>query len=253
MSDQNELPSLANVIRSAIESRLAEVHVSLPAKVLKYYEEEQRADVQPQLMRKYMDGTLMPLPTILNVPVAHPRSGNAIIHLPIEPNDIVQLVFCERSLDKWLAQGGITDPEDPRKHSLSDAWAYPGGYPFGKAIVPGDPKAIEMKNKEVELRVRSDGKVSIKAEEILLGDHSLTEKVAIASRVEARVAACEAGISQIVQDFTTHVTSIYTGHTHLESLPPATPTGPAVPPGVPPTAFSADSSVIGSDTVKLEV
>lgn len=250
MSDFNETPSLANVIRGAIEARLAELHVSLPGEIVKYYPAMQKADVQVHLQRMYSDGTLQTLPVILNVPVAHWRAGKSIVHMPIAKGDIVQLVFTERSLDKWKANGGITDPEDPRKHTLSDCIAYPGGYPFGQAYEVANPKALTIQNDTVEIQVRDDGKVSIKADEIFLGDHTLTEQVAIASRVEARVAACESGITQIVTDVN-NLTTAYIAHTHTTTLPGA-PTGPGLPTGIPPLPFMADTSVIGSDTVKLK-
>ena len=40
--------------------------------------------------------------------------------------DVVLLVFCSASLDKWLDRGGEVDPLSDRRHALSDAIAFTG-------------------------------------------------------------------------------------------------------------------------------
>jgi len=251
VSDLN--PSLEAFIERMMELRLADLHVSLPAKVIRYDAEKQQADVQPLLQRRYTDGRTVELPVITNVPVWHARAGTAIIHMPVKPDHIVQLVFSERSLDRWKSQGGrgAVDPADPRKHHLSDCVAYPGGYPFADASPVGDEDAIEIKNEDVELRVRADGKVSIKAPEILLGDHNLTEQAAIASRVEARLSALESGLSTLISEVTL-IASNYSLHGHPTNPIPVAP-GTVDLIAVPPGPFVPDTSVVGSDTVLVEV
>lgn len=158
-----EDPSLEEVIRIAMEARLADLHVSLPAKVVKYDKAKQTVNVEPQIKRKFaFSGEVVTLPVINNVPVAFPRAGTARIIMPIKPGDVVQLVFSERSLDKWKAATGAVDPEDPRKHDLSDAWAVPGGYPPTKAVDVQDDEAILM--------VNEDGNVMVQGMKVLIGN-----------------------------------------------------------------------------------
>lgn len=121
----SETPSMAKVIRDAIEQRLAEVHVSMPGIVVSY--DGQYADVQPALMRKYVNETTpTKLPIIKNVPVVWPSTKLSSLTLPLNTGDEGVLVFSERSLDKWILTGGIMDPRDARKHHLSDAQFIPG-------------------------------------------------------------------------------------------------------------------------------
>lgn len=70
-----------------------------------------------------------PLPKITNIPILYPQSGTFYLRFPLAIGDIVLLVFCDKSLDKWLGTGGIVDPQDTRRHSLSDAFAVPGVFP----------------------------------------------------------------------------------------------------------------------------
>lgn len=116
-----------------------------------------------------------------NIPVAHPRAGKARIHLPLKEGDSVEICFSERSLENWNAKGGIIDPEDPRKHHLSDAYIKPCFYPSKDPFSVTDPEAIEIVNDSAEIFIKADGTVSIKGSSLLLGDHSLSEFVAIAS------------------------------------------------------------------------
>lgn len=130
-----DTPTLAQVIRDAIEARLAEVHTSIPAQIVSFDDATCLATVQPCLKRKYtVDNELVDLPKIVNVPVVMPRGGGAVIMFDLQPGDYVLLVFAERSIDKWITSGGKVDPKDPRKHQLSDAFAIPGGYP--KSVPP---------------------------------------------------------------------------------------------------------------------
>ncbi len=130
MAAANETPSMAHVIRQAIESRLADVHTAMPATIESYDAATGMAAVAPCLKRKYAaSGELVDLPVISNVPVLFPRGGGAAITFPLVKGDVVLLVFAERSVDAWKTEGGKVDPQDTRKHALSDAFAIPGGYP----------------------------------------------------------------------------------------------------------------------------
>lgn len=185
-------PEFEQVIRDAMESRLVELHTSLPAEVVEYDAATQSATVRPCIKRKYPDGRVVELPVIQKVPVWHPRVGSAVIHLPVVAGAVGWLHFSERSIEVWLEKGGCQDPLDPRKHSLSDAIFYPGGYPFTDPATVGDEAAIEIRNgtgSPVELRIRADGKVSIKATEVVLGDHTLADFAAVAAKVETEINA----------------------------------------------------------------
>lgn len=55
--------------------------------------------------------------------------------LPVAVGDTGLLIFSDRSLDVWLATGGIVDPGDDRRHALSDAVFVPGLRPFSSPLV----------------------------------------------------------------------------------------------------------------------
>lgn len=149
--------SLSEPLRRALRQASSEMHVSLPAQIEKYDYKEQRADVLPLLRRAYADGEVEDMPVIPDVPVIWPRSGSAQMTMPVKRGDTVMLVFTDRSIDRWLAQGGNATPDEGRQHDLSDAIAVPGLVPFAEF---GDVEPSEN-NDDVLLRY-AGSKVRIK-------------------------------------------------------------------------------------------
>lgn len=234
MSEQNFTPQIEELLKSAIEQRLVQVHTSMPGVIAKYDAQKQVADVRPAIKRKYPGGEIVELPLLTNVPVAHPRAGKARIHLPLKEGDSVEICFSERSIENWNAKGGIVDPEDPRKHHLSDAYVKPCLYPSKDPFTVTEETAIEIVNDTAEIFIKPDGTVSIKGSSLLLGDHSLSEFVAIASKVKTEIEALRSWAAS---------------HTHLVSTTggPTAQTGTAAAPVSPPPTVND----MGSAKVKV--
>lgn len=117
------------------------IHTIAPAKVVKYDENKQKADIQLLFMTVYSDGTKEPYKLLEGVPVMFQRfklnkgqSFTAVINgvsqtVQIEQDlvyapflragDIVVVGFAERALDN-LANRPF-DPEYHRTHSVQDA------------------------------------------------------------------------------------------------------------------------------------
>jgi hypothetical protein len=158
--------SLSQVVKDALSAKLYDMRFHSPGKVLRYDKDKQLVDVQPSFKAKTPSGKVVNPPAIYNVPVMFQRGGDAIISVPIKKGDSIGLFFCDRSIEKWLSNGGIVDPEDSRAHVLSDATAMPGLYPFNNnAKIANDDDVIirnGKKGKYTEARFRRDGKFQIK-------------------------------------------------------------------------------------------
>jgi hypothetical protein len=149
-------PTLQELLLQAIESRVTDIHVALPAIVQKYDATKQTCEVQPCIKKKYSDNTVVNLPLITNVPVVFPRTSKAYLHIPLKKNDYVLLIFCERSLDIFMQKGGIVDPEDYRKHNLSDAVAIAGLFPQGTEI-QGATDKVDLVNDLAKISLEESG------------------------------------------------------------------------------------------------
>lgn len=160
---RNNTPTLIQTLQAIIDANLCELHTSMPAKIISYDHAKNLAVVQPVLKRKYKsENEAVLLPTISNVPIAFQRMGPAHLRLPIKPGQTGQLIFNERSIDGWLVSGGEIDPQDPRKHSLSDAVFYPGLVPNNDAIKSSAAQdSIELKLNNAYLEILNSNKFKI--------------------------------------------------------------------------------------------
>jgi len=196
--------SLEKVIQTAIDSALKEIHTCLPAVVTKVNHSEQLIDAQITIQRK-MNGVLVNLPLLVNVPIRYWRSKTFSITFPIEVGDHVKILFTERSIDTWLTKGGIQNPFDVRKFSLSDAFAEPVMY-HQKDVIPNfDSTNLEIKT--------NDGSGSIKitpAGDIYLNG-SADSVIAFTDM--------KAAFDQLVTDFNNFITA-YNGHDHSAGVVP---------------------------------
>lgn len=177
-------PTLAQVMLNAIEARLNGLHTLLPGKVVSVDVKAGKCDVQPLLKRLGSDGNPATLPQIKNCPIGFYRAGSAAVYLPLQVGDGIEIKFCERSLDIWLTKGGTIDPEDKRKHHLSDAVVYPGMYDFTDPPSDADPTKLVIVNSTSKITLSPDGKFTMTGaggEDVL---HILSDLIAKLQTVE---------------------------------------------------------------------
>lgn len=165
MSEERQrTPTLVETIKSLIHGELAELHTAIPGKIVSYDYAKNLAVVQPLLKRKYIgEAEPVELPTISNVTVCFPRMGKGHLRIPVNPGDEGEIIFQERSIDKWAISGGTVDPEDSRKHSLSDATFWPGLNPNNKPMEStAAATSLELKLKGSYIEILDNGKFKVK-------------------------------------------------------------------------------------------
>lgn len=130
------------------QNQLTEVHTCLPGKVISFDSTLQTCSVQPTLKRLfYGDDEATEIPIIEDVPVVFPGSGDFWVTFDVKADSYVLLVFCERSIAKWMELGGIVDPEAAHKFEYSDAIAIPGMLPEPAKLSGGvQPDSIEIRD-----------------------------------------------------------------------------------------------------------
>jgi hypothetical protein len=235
-------PALAEVLRAAIENALFDVHTALPGRVEKYDAAKQKMDVKPLLKRIIvLDGgneITEEIPVIRDVPVIFPRAGGFFISFPIQAGDHVLLIFNERSIDKFVSNGG--DDPDLRMHDISDAVAIPGFYPFNKAI-----GAID----EDDMQIGHDGGVAIihiKENGIHVGAKDARDKVPLDSRLQDELNRIKDEIQALTDTFNDHTHPLpqFIAPLIPSSMAPCIPGSgiPAPPSEKPPIPASAPSN-----------
>jgi hypothetical protein len=237
-------PSLTEVINLHIDNALMEVNVCLPGKIVAYDAAKQVADIQPQILSTFVDGSTLELPVIPSVPVVFPRAngGTTYMHIPLAVGDDVTLIFSQSSLDNWKTQGGLQEPGDVRKHHLTDAFALVGGSAIPNAFVVNDPQSIEIKCNTGAVQIKPDGTINI-------GSFSPPKSVGLGEAIESRLSTLENGLTSLVTAMQSFITTIYDTHTHPANVPPVTT--PPAPLGTAPSSFSPDTSVVSSTKAKV--
>jgi hypothetical protein len=120
-------------MREAARAAVACVNVALPATVVSYDEATQSATVRPVPCFRRKDpaqGNAVVCyrpPDVPGVPVLFAGGASWSIVGPLAEGDPGLLVICDRSTDEWRATGGATvEPQDPRRHNLTDGIFIPG-------------------------------------------------------------------------------------------------------------------------------
>ena len=121
---------LSQLIKESFEYNLTNVHTAFPGSIEKYDPKTRRADIQPYLKRKLPNGEFMNFPVIPDVPVLFFGTKRFSIHFPLEKDDEMLVIVCERSTDVWRDNGGKeVEDADPRRFNLMDCFAIPGLQP----------------------------------------------------------------------------------------------------------------------------
>lgn len=208
--------SLADVIKRAMRSALAEVHTMIPGRVERVNMDGDKiksVDAQPLIKLAYYDEeglrVVESLPQIPNCPVHFFGAGNYRVTVPIARGDVGQLVFSEASLDTWLGRGDEVDPNFDHRANISDAVFFPGLRDFAHLWnAPADRMTI---GKDDGLQVHIDG-----------------SRINIGTNVAADLEPSTLG-----QTLMTYLNSLRVwdiAHVHTSSVPGSPTTVPVVPP-----------------------
>jgi len=195
---------------------LDDLHTMLPGRIEEYDAAQQRVSVKPLVKRLTLtengEELLEELPIIPDVPLAFPRSMEFFMTFPIKKGDLVMLSFAERSLDNWLASDGEDiSPDEFRMHDLTDAVAYPGLYPFKRAIKDISQVNMVMGKDQggLQVHITPDGKMQIKVND------TADEAVALANKFKTF--------------WNSVVKPAYDAHLHSTAMGPSGPPVPLLP------------------------
>jgi hypothetical protein len=143
-------------IALALEAFGRRIYKSLPAKVVRVDASKRSVDCKVLVQRPFIDETdarqVESIPVIPSVPLALPpffcppiSDGSLVFGGSILPATQGMLVWCDRSIDRWLSGNGQeVDPEVDHENALTDAWFMPGVFPYGAVpfALPQDCIAI---------------------------------------------------------------------------------------------------------------
>lgn len=156
------MQELIQALQTAMETQISEVNTTQPGKLVSFDAQRNRAVVKPTQPKMLADGTALPAPEVVEVPIVWPMGmgGTAGLTWPLKAGDGLKLDFAQRSLEGWLS-GQETAPDDPRRFDLGDAVATPG---LAAAGISANPDDVELRFGPTKLRLRPDGSAIVETQ-----------------------------------------------------------------------------------------
>ena len=182
---------IKRLLSEIFEYKTTNLHTCFPASVVSYDAQTRRAEVQPYMKRKMPDGEYMNFPIIPDVPVLYLGTKQYTVHIPLEKDDEVLLMVCERCTEAWRDNGSVDNEEkDPRRFSLMDCFAIPGLQPQEFIDVPEEGLVIKhwtdgdgdfishviMDDDKIEMKYKEKCQVKMTDDELLANtEHCLMQ------------------------------------------------------------------------------
>jgi hypothetical protein len=169
--------TLAENILQLIDKRLAETHVSMPAKINSYDSSKQRAEIEILVKQsaRYGDKVLEEAVIIPDVPVIFPAaSGTSFITFPVASGTLGEVRFSDVAIDSWIESDGkaALSTKLERHHDFSDCYFTPGLRPYSQKLDGFSDSAVVIRNNGSTVEV-GDGKFKV--------ENSVGELIAILS------------------------------------------------------------------------
>lgn len=155
--DEQVTPRLETVIDRFVRAGIAGVRVAVPGIAITAVDATTgRVRVRPVVRDVFPNTTVLP-EAISNVPVYYPSGGGHSLTVPIKKDDPVVIMFCDREIRRWIAEGGAgnrdIDPSDRRRHSWSGTFVMPGLEPLRlrRAQIRSDRSRLGTSTASVEV------------------------------------------------------------------------------------------------------
>ena len=155
-----------NLLSEAIETTFASLtedfHTCTPGQISTFDYKTNTATVQPLLKKVYIDGDVLTLDVLANVPVIFPRTSRSGLTFPLQEGDGVLICFSERALENWKGTNTIAEPGDKRRFDLSDAVCIPGLFGVKQKSTATNNDDLEITHNGFKITITKAGKISIK-------------------------------------------------------------------------------------------
>jgi len=168
--------TFAKTIRTALDSMLVNLHTALPCEVVAVDYEMQTVDVKIVVNRITSDDKVIAFDILTEVPIGYTQTKQYSITLPINIGDTGQLIFNERQLDNWIVNNEIKEPDDTRKHSLSDALFIPNFVSRINNIPNISESELEIRTRDnlTKIRINENGTITADCKDFIINSENTT-------------------------------------------------------------------------------
>jgi len=126
MSDQTiNPPDFDDVLKESRNTLLSNINCVQIGKISKV-NDNQTCEIEIQVKRRVKGKEIASYPLLVDCPYFVLSGGGAYIDMPVAPDDYCIILFNDRNFSEWWSTGNVKEPEDKRKHALSDGIAIVG-------------------------------------------------------------------------------------------------------------------------------
>lgn len=135
---------IPGTVKFILNKFLQGVDSMLPAKVIAYDYQTNRASVQPMIDMVTTNKKRIARAPIASVPVYQASAGGFIVRLPVQSGDLGWIKANARDISLFLQTLQKSPPNSDRLHDFSDAVFYPDAINKGVVIDPADKDALVL-------------------------------------------------------------------------------------------------------------
>jgi hypothetical protein len=137
-------PGLTDVLMNLKQDIFATMNCVKIGQIQSFDVNKKTAQIQLLFKRALPNGSITSSPLLVDCPVLTPQGGGGALQFPIAAGDQCLVLFSDRRIDEWLANGAAALPGDGRMHDLSDGIAIVGlnalnsnlqAYPTNKVVL----------------------------------------------------------------------------------------------------------------------
>lgn len=141
--------NLTESVNALVSSRLEQLNTAIPAKIQSFNPVTQTVECQCAINRvNKSTGESVAYPLLVDLPIQYPIAGGFALTLPIKSGDDCLVVFAQRSIDGWFADGKVKPESENRLHDLSDGIALIGISSQADILPNYNTNAMELRNKQ---------------------------------------------------------------------------------------------------------
>jgi hypothetical protein len=148
-------------MRSVIDRAVGDIHTCCPGIIDSFDATSQTVQVKPAIQKLFFpdgeDARWVELPPLVDVPIINLSGAGYILTFPVHSGDQCLLLFAERAIDNWFEQGTSSEPNDARRHSLSDAFALVGIRPRSEAVESYNENDVELRSSDGSIKIQMSG------------------------------------------------------------------------------------------------
>lgn len=137
--------NLSDVIKEGVKTGMLNARVAYPAIVQSFNPITQTVEAYIAI-QQIVDGQDVTLPVLVDVPVVLPSVQGFHMTMPIKQGDEIVVMFSDRCIDRWWANGGIQKQSEHRVHHIADGMAIIGINSKPNVVTDYDPDNMVIRN-----------------------------------------------------------------------------------------------------------